>query len=55
MSADITQFVCSSAELIGKTRRAQLRGFVQRLLSEGRQLCVVVANTTDNNTDDAEM
>jgi len=45
MSVDITQFVCSSAELAGKMRRAQFRGFVQRLMSGGRQVCVVVAST----------
>ena len=50
ISVDILQFVCSRAELVGKTRKARFGGFVQRLVSGGRQVCVVVASTTDSTT-----
>ena len=50
MSVDITKFVCSSAELVGKMRRSQFRRVVRRFISEGRQLCVVVADTVFMDT-----
>ena len=39
------QNVCSTAQLVGKMRRSQFRTFLQRFISGGRQVCVVVADT----------
>jgi len=45
MFVDIIKFVCSSAELVHMMRGLEFLGFLQRLISGGCQVYVLVANT----------